>query len=66
MRNLSRIGFTTPYVFLALIMFIAPLLLPLASVATVSGHFEVYCDGVGIFPAKIDGAASENSVCFPE
>jgi hypothetical protein len=34
-------------------LFVAPLLSP-ASVAT--GHFEVYCDGVGIFLAKIDGA----------
>ena len=56
MRNLSRFGFATAYVFLNLIMLFVPLLLPLALVATASGHFEVYCDGVGIFLAKIDGA----------
>jgi len=33
------------------------LALPLSSfAANATGHFEVYCDGVGIFLAKIDGA----------
>ena len=36
-----------------LMLFIPPLLSP-ESVAT--GHFEVYCDGVGIFLARIDSA----------
>jgi hypothetical protein len=27
-----------------------------SSIATASGQFEVYCDGVGIFLSKIDGA----------
>ena len=35
-----------------LMLFISPLVSP-QSVAT--GHFEVYCDGVGIFLARIDG-----------
>lgn len=39
-----------------LIVFILPALLLPASVATATGHFEMYCDGVGIFLAKIDGA----------
>jgi len=29
-------------------MLFVPPLLPLASVATATGHFEVYCDGGGI------------------
>ncbi len=36
-------------------LFVAPFL-SRASVTTPTGHFEVYCDGVGIFLAKIDGA----------
>ncbi len=36
----------------------------LPSVATATGHFEVYCDGVGIFLAKIDSAASGKLVLF--
>lgn len=35
-------------------LLLSALLLP-ASAATATGHFEVYCDGVGIFLAKIDG-----------
>ena len=43
------------YVFLGLIvLFVTPLLSP-ASVGVATGHFEVYCDRVGIFLAKIDG-----------
>lgn len=56
MHNLCRIGFETACVFLSLIMLFVPPLLPLASVATARAHFEMYCDGVGIFLAKIDGA----------
>jgi len=36
-------------------LLVTPLLSP-ASVTASTGHFEVYCDGVGIFLAKIDGA----------
>ena len=44
------------YIFLGPIaLFLSALLLP-ASAATATGRFEVYCDGVGIFLAKIDGA----------
>jgi hypothetical protein len=62
----SKIGSATACVFLSLIMFFVPLLLPLVSAAaTATGHFEVYCDGVGIFLAKIDGApASGKLVLF--
>ena len=56
MHKLSRIGFATAYVFLSVIVLFAPPLLPIASGATATGHFEMYCDGVGIFLAKIDGA----------
>jgi hypothetical protein len=67
MHNLSRMGFATAYVFLSLIVLFVPPLLPLASAATATGHFEVYCDGVGLFLAKIDGVpASEKLVCFPD
>ena len=39
--------------------------IPLASATTTTGHFEVSCDGVGIFLAKIDGApAPGNLVLF--
>jgi hypothetical protein len=44
------------YTFLSFIMLFVPALLLPASVATATGHFEVYCDGVGIFLARIDGA----------
>jgi hypothetical protein len=65
MRNLSRIGFATVCVFLSLIvLFVRPLLF-LASAATATRHFEVYCDGVGLFLTKIDGApASGKLVLF--
>jgi hypothetical protein len=56
MHNLGRSGFAIACVFLSLIMLFVPPFLPLASAATATGHFEMYCDGVGIFLAKIDGA----------
>jgi hypothetical protein len=43
-------------IFLSLIVLFFPALLVPASVASATGHFEVYCDGVGIFLANIDGA----------
>jgi hypothetical protein len=47
-------------------VFVTTLLSP-ASVATATGHFEVYCDGVGIFLAKIDGAPAPGKlVLFSE
>jgi hypothetical protein len=56
MHHLRRTGFATAYAFFGLItLFVPPLLSP-SSAATAAGHFEVYCDGVGIFLAKIDGA----------
>jgi hypothetical protein len=67
MHNGSRIGSVTACVSLSLIMALVQPLLPLASVATAAGHFELYCDGVGIFLAKIDGApASGKLVLFSE
>jgi hypothetical protein len=59
MRNLSRISFATADVLLSVIMLFASPLLPLATAATATGRFEVYCDGVGIFLTKIDGAPGE-------
>ena len=56
MHNLSRIGSATAKVFLGLIILFAPSFLPRVSAAVVNGRFELYCDGVGIFLAKIDGA----------
>jgi hypothetical protein len=65
MHNLSRIGFAAAYAFLGSIMLFVPPLLSPSSLATSTGHFEVYCDGVGIFLAKIDGApASGKLVLF--
>jgi hypothetical protein len=56
MRNLRSTGFATAYVLLGLITLFARPVLPLEAASTATGHFEVYCDGVGIFLAKIDGA----------
>lgn len=44
------------YIFLSLILLFIPTLLVPASVTTATAHFEVYCDGVGIFLAGIHGA----------
>lgn len=65
MHNLGRTGFPTVYASVVLILlFVAPLLAP-ASAPAATGHFEVYCDGLGIFLAKIDGApASGKLVLF--
>jgi hypothetical protein len=46
----------------ALLLFIAPTATP-AQVAT--GHFEVYCDGIGLFMANVDGTpAPEKLLLF--
>jgi hypothetical protein len=64
MHNLGRIGFAAAYVFLGLIgLFVAPLLTP-ASVPRATGHFEEYCDGVGFFLAKVDGAPASGKLVF--
>jgi hypothetical protein len=64
MRNLGRISFALAYVFLSLIVLIIPPLLAPASVPRASGHFEEYCDGVGIFLAKVDGAPASGKLVF--
>lgn len=65
MHKLNRIGFATTYVVLGLIVLFFPRLSKPASTPTATGHFEVYCDGVGLFLAKIDGApASGKLVVF--
>jgi len=62
MHNLSRIGFATVCVFLGLMTLFVPPLLPPATAAKATGRFEVYCDGVGIFLAKIDGAPTSGKL----
>ena len=42
-------------------LFVPPLLTP-ASVPEATGHFEPYCDGVGIFLAKVDGASASGKL----
>ena len=64
MQNLGRIGFAAAYVFLGLIVLFIPPLMALASVPTATGHFEEYCDGVGIFLANVDGAPASGKLVF--
>jgi len=64
MHNLGRIGFAASYVLLGLIMLFVPPLLTPASVPRATGHFEEYCDGVGIFLAKVDGAPASGKLVF--
>jgi hypothetical protein len=64
MHNVGRIGFTASYVLLGLIVLLVPPLLTPASVPRATGHFEEYCDGVGIFLAKIDGAPASGKLVF--
>jgi hypothetical protein len=54
--QLSRIGSATAYALVSLGVLFVPASPTLASAPTATGHFEVYCDGVGLFLAKIDGA----------
>ena len=66
MYNLSRTRCAAAYVFLSLIVLFVPSP-TLAPENAATGHFEVYCDGVGLFLAKIDGApASGKFVLFFE
>src|SRR3954467_4589656 len=60
-HNLRRIGFAGAYVFLGLVILYQPLP-TLASALSTTGHFEVYCDGVGLFLAKIDGAPARRNL----
>jgi len=64
MHNLGGIGFAASYVLLGLIMLFVPPLLTPASVPRATGHFEEYCDGVGIFLAKVDGAPASGKLVF--
>jgi hypothetical protein len=70
MCNLSRIGIATSYVCSFIVFFVAPLVAQ-GPPPTATGHFEVYCDGVGIFLTKIDDAPPSGklvlffSVSFP-
>jgi hypothetical protein len=63
MRNLG-ISFALAYIFLSFIVLLVPPLLTPASVPRARGHFEEYCDGVGIFLAKVDGAPSSGKLVF--
>src|ERR1039458_5355143 len=66
MHNLRRIGFAGAYVFFGLVVLFQPLP-TLASASSATGHFEVYCDGVGLFLTKIEGApASRKLVLFSQ
>ena len=51
------------YALLAIALFIRPVP-TLASTAIATGRFEVYCDGVGLFLAKIDGAPASGRLVF--
>jgi hypothetical protein len=62
MHNRGRVSSATLCVFLALMSLFMPPLLPLATAATATGRFEVYCDGVGIFLTKIDGAPAQGKL----
>ena len=64
MRNLGRTGVAAASVFLGLIVLFVPPLLTPASVPKATGHFEEYCDGVGIFLAKVDGAPASGKLVF--
>jgi hypothetical protein len=60
MHNQSRIGY-------GLLSLIVPLVLlspTLASAPAASGHFEVYCDGVGLFLNKIEGVPASGKLVF--
>lgn len=54
MNNLSRTCFKLAFLSV-IVLFLSPLP-TLASARTATGHFEVYCDSVGLFLAKIEGA----------
>ncbi len=64
MRNVGRITFALAYIVLGLIVLLAPPLLTPASIPRASGHFEEYCDGVGIFLAKVDGGPASAKLVF--
>jgi hypothetical protein len=64
MHNLGRIGVAAASVFLGLIVSIVPPLLRPASVPKATGNFEEYCDGVGIFLAKVDFAPASGKLVF--
>jgi hypothetical protein len=64
MHNQSRVGFAATYVFLGLIVLFVPPLFTPTSVPRATGHFEEYCDGVGIFLAKVDGAPASGKLVF--
>jgi hypothetical protein len=64
MHSPSKVGFAKAYFFLLIVVFL-PRLPALAAARTATGHFEIYCDGVGVFLEKIDGApASGKLVLF--
>src|SRR6476646_5940908 len=65
MHKGSRIGFARAYGCLSSIVVVVLLSPALASAPVATGHLEVYCDAVGLFLAKIEGApASRKLVLF--
>lgn len=64
MHNLRRIGFAAACVYLGITVLFAPPSLAPAAVPRATGHFEDYCDGVGIFLAKVDGAPPPGKLVF--
>jgi hypothetical protein len=63
MHNVSRISFATTSLFVILFLLLVPPSFT-ASIPAAPGHFEVYCDGVGIFLAKVDGAPASAKLVF--
>jgi len=54
MHNFSSTGFETKCHLLCLSLVLAMSLPAMASSPKATGHFEVYCDGIGLFLAKLD------------
>lgn len=64
MHNLSRARLASAGVFFWLVVLFLEPLPTVASAPTATGHFEVYCDGIGLFLGKIDGAPAPGKLVF--
>ena len=63
MHNLRRIDFGRAYVLLGLVALFATLR-AFASAPSATGHFEIYCDGLGLFLANVEGAPTSGKLVF--